>query len=177
MECRDFFGRGESVGKLMGYGISSSKVINFCNWNLWDTGYLGEQFKGCRIIRRLLLLPPPPPNYYSKLILFPYFTLSISMTGVGGRPEVIIEGSNDLEGPWMVEIKFLFVYLTFMCHRNVCNIHKEKNPETLGSRGTIKMSSRHASSKEIRTVLCDCVGLADDIKKTVVLKFFTFYIS
>ncbi|XP_078346417.1 lipase maturation factor 2-like isoform X1 [Oculina patagonica] len=24
-----------------------------------------------------------------------------SMTGVGGRPEVIIEGSNDLDGPWM----------------------------------------------------------------------------
>ena len=25
------------------------------------------------------------------------------MTGVGGRPEVIIEGSNDLDGPWMVQ--------------------------------------------------------------------------
>lgn len=32
-----------------------------------------------------------------------FCVLSISMTGVGGRPEVIIEGSNDLEGPWMVE--------------------------------------------------------------------------
>lgn len=24
------------------------------------------------------------------------------MTGVGGRPELIIEGSNDLDGPWLV---------------------------------------------------------------------------
>ena len=28
------------------------------------------------------------------------------MTGVGGRPEVIIEGSNDIEGPWMVGVLF-----------------------------------------------------------------------
>lgn len=23
------------------------------------------------------------------------------MTGVGGRPEIIIEGANDLKGPWL----------------------------------------------------------------------------
>ena len=27
------------------------------------------------------------------------------MTGVGGRPEVIIEGSNDLDGPWRVQYR------------------------------------------------------------------------
>lgn len=75
MECRDFLGRGEGVGKLMGYGISSSKVINFCNWNLWDTGYLGEQFKGCRIIRRLLLLPPPPPKLLLQINIVSLFYL------------------------------------------------------------------------------------------------------
>lgn len=30
-----------------------------------------------------------------------------SMTGVGGRPEVIIEGSNNAEGPWK-EYEFLY---------------------------------------------------------------------
>lgn len=28
------------------------------------------------------------------------------MTGVGGRPEVIIEGSNNIDGPWMVSMEF-----------------------------------------------------------------------
>ena len=58
MECRDFFGRGEGVGKLMGYGISSSKVINFCNWNLCDAGYLGQKLTGCGMLRS----PPSSPN-------------------------------------------------------------------------------------------------------------------
>ena len=30
----------------------------------------------------------------------------LSMTGVGGRPEVIIEGSNDLDGPWLVWLDY-----------------------------------------------------------------------
>jgi Protein of unknown function (DUF1222). len=29
------------------------------------------------------------------------------MTGVGGRPEVILEGSNSIEGPWR-EYNFLY---------------------------------------------------------------------
>ncbi len=29
------------------------------------------------------------------------------MTGVGGRPEVIVEGANSLEGPWK---EYEFVY-------------------------------------------------------------------
>ena len=28
------------------------------------------------------------------------------MTGVGGRPEVIIEGSNNIDGPWRVSIRW-----------------------------------------------------------------------
>ena len=28
------------------------------------------------------------------------------MTGVGGRPEIIIEGSNSLDGPWKVGQSF-----------------------------------------------------------------------
>ena len=30
----------------------------------------------------------------------------LSMTGVGGRPEVVIEGSNDLDGPWLVWLDY-----------------------------------------------------------------------
>lgn len=37
----------------------------------------------------------------------PNDTLTDRMTGVGGRPEVIVEGSNDLEGEWQ-ELNFLF---------------------------------------------------------------------
>lgn len=29
------------------------------------------------------------------------------MTGVGGRPEIIIEGANNLNGPWL-EYNFLY---------------------------------------------------------------------
>lgn len=36
-----------------------------------------------------------------SIISIPCFCFN-SMTGVGGRPEVIIEGSNDLDGPWLV---------------------------------------------------------------------------
>jgi hypothetical protein len=43
-----------------------------------------------------------------------------SMTGVGGRPEVIVEGSNSLEGPWKVchEPAMLFnpIRCTFLCN-------------------------------------------------------------
>ena len=37
----------------------------------------------------------------------PNDTLTNRMTGVGGRPEVIVEGSDDLEGKWQ-ELNFLF---------------------------------------------------------------------
>ena len=44
------------------------------------------------------------------------------MTGVGGRPEVIIEGSNNIDGPWMVSMEFAvgvqephtYIYTLFM---------------------------------------------------------------
>ena len=35
------------------------------------------------------------------------------MTGVGGRPEVIIEGSNHPEGPWLVRCLLLYVTRRF----------------------------------------------------------------
>ena len=45
------------------------------------------------------------------------------MTGVGGRPEVVIEGSNDLEGPWMVSCNsYLAAFMSFL---NFCETQKE----------------------------------------------------
>lgn len=37
----------------------------------------------------------------SHLHLTNAYGLFRKMTGVGGRPEVIIEGSNSMEGPWL----------------------------------------------------------------------------
>lgn len=38
-----------------------------------------------------------------KTIVFYNDTLFFSMTGVGGRPEIVIEGTNDINnGPWKV---------------------------------------------------------------------------
>ena len=34
----------------------------------------------------------------------------LSMTGVGGRPEVVIEGSNDLDGPWLVWLDYFSTF-------------------------------------------------------------------
>ena len=44
------------------------------------------------------------------------------MTGVGGRPELIIEGSDNIDGPWMVSMEFAvgvwephtYIYTLFM---------------------------------------------------------------
>ena len=41
-----------------------------------------------------------PPILSSNLLLIAL--LYFSMTGVGGRPELIILGSNSLDGPWEV---------------------------------------------------------------------------
>lgn len=35
------------------------------------------------------------------------YTLFRRMTGLDGRPEIIIEGSNDIDGPWK-EYEFLY---------------------------------------------------------------------
>ena len=33
------------------------------------------------------------------------------MTGVGGRPEIVIEGSDSLDGPW--KVWFYIAYMTY----------------------------------------------------------------
>ena len=45
-------------------------------------------------------MDPCPPILTSNLLLIA--VLYFSMTGVGGRPELIISGSNSLDGPWEV---------------------------------------------------------------------------
>ena len=37
-----------------------------------------------------------------------FYILFFSMTGVGGRPELIIEGSNNLNGEWKVRTTIYF---------------------------------------------------------------------
>lgn len=46
-------------------------------------------------------------NSYSDLHVASSYGLFRHMTGVGGRPEVVLEGSNDLAGPW---VEFQFPY-------------------------------------------------------------------
>lgn len=46
-------------------------------------------------------------NKLSHLHLTNSYGLFRRMTGVGGRPEIIIEGANDLKGPWL-EYHFLY---------------------------------------------------------------------
>ena len=38
------------------------------------------------------------------MLLCDVMSILSRMTGVGGRPELIIEGSDDVEGPWKVAI-------------------------------------------------------------------------
>ena len=52
---------------------------------------------------------------------------------------------------------------------------KKKNPETLGKPSRYRDDVTRCHGKRIRTVLCDGVGLANDIKTAVAVKFrFTF---
>ena len=41
------------------------------------------------------------PKLYQQFVVS-YFIVTFSMTGVGGRPEVVIEGSDSIDGPWKV---------------------------------------------------------------------------
>lgn len=43
----------------------------------------------------------------SKLHIINQYGLFDKITGINGRPEIIIEGSNDIEGPWL-EYNFLY---------------------------------------------------------------------
>lgn len=57
-----------------------------------------------------ITIPPQIKQMYMKVE--PYrisngYTLFRRMTGIDGRPEIIIEGSNDIEGPWR-EYEFLY---------------------------------------------------------------------
>ncbi|XP_066594651.1 lipase maturation factor 2-like [Prorops nasuta] len=55
-------------------------------------------------------IPVPIKQVYTKIDQFHLvngYGLFRKMTGVKGRPEVIIEGSNDIEGPWK-EYEFLY---------------------------------------------------------------------
>ena len=45
----------------------------------------------------------------SKFDITHSYGLFRRMTGVGGRPEIIIEGSNSQEGPWKVSLSFLVI--------------------------------------------------------------------
>ena len=62
-----------------------------------------------------------------------------------------------------------------MWHRTFVAFMKKKT-ETLGKSNRYKDAVTRYHSKRIRTVLDDCAGLADDIKKAVTVKFFTIYI-
>lgn len=46
-------------------------------------------------------------NRLSKLHIVNQYGLFDKITGINGRPEIIIEGSNNVEGPW-VEYNFLY---------------------------------------------------------------------
>ena len=50
-----------------------------------------------------------PDKWYDEMgwkIVMLEIGFLLSMTGVGGRPEVVIEGSNDLDGPWLVWLDY-----------------------------------------------------------------------
>ena len=52
------------------------------------------------ISEKLALIPPKLAQIGQELHLISSYGLFRRMTGVGGRPEVIIEGANSLNGPW-----------------------------------------------------------------------------
>ncbi len=56
---------------------------------------------------KLQMLPPEIGQNVQELHLISSYGLFRRMTGVGGRPEVIIEGSDSLNGPWK-EYHFMY---------------------------------------------------------------------
>jgi len=96
------------IGCIMEKGVFS-KLWSLLQWAIFSFATLG--------MFAISLVPYTDISHNAKSNLWPVikrwhqktdtfelvnaYGLFRSMTGVGGRPEVIIEGSNDLEGPWM----------------------------------------------------------------------------
>ena len=87
------------------------------------------------------------------------------MTGVGGRPEVIIEGSNHPDGPWLVRCLLLYVTRRFsetVGHEGLSL--QDSSPQGLVRGLARKMSHSHfraitpADLSQAR-VTCRCLNL------------------
>ncbi len=124
--------------------LSAEKSGKFENWCLWQPqSLMFIILTHCKFSWDIISLP---------CVLF------ISMTGVGGRPEVIIEGSNDLDGPWMVQFWFFsFSFTSYgpIWRPNICSIYKSTRPNESYVMAIIKMSQdlKAIPGKRVRIAL------------------------